>query len=56
MSTDIPIYGTALDGGIPYNKVTPTDEFALLVGNEGQGVSKDLLGKNNEKSVYSDLW
>ncbi len=53
--TDIPIYGTALDGGIPYNKVTPTDEFALLVGNEGQGVSKDLLVKTT-KNLYIPIY
>ncbi|WP_338470456.1 RNA methyltransferase [Niallia sp. XMNu-256] len=52
---NIPIYGTALDGGLPYNEVEPADEFGLLVGNEGQGVSKALLEKTT-KNLYIPIY
>jgi TrmH family RNA methyltransferase len=45
----IPVYGTSLENGVSYKQVEPSSEFALLVGNEGNGVSMDLLSltKNN---------
>ncbi|MEK5173161.1 RNA methyltransferase [Heyndrickxia sp. FSL W8-0496] len=45
----IPVYGTSLENGVSYKQVEPNSEFALLVGNEGHGVSMDLLSltKNN---------
>ncbi|WP_428909331.1 TrmH family RNA methyltransferase [Niallia sp. Krafla_26] len=52
---NIPVYGTALEGGIPYNQVEPMHEFALLVGNEGQGVSKNLLAKTT-KNLYIPIF
>ena len=51
----IPVFGTALEGAIPYNQVESTDEFALLVGNEGQGVSKDLLEKTTN-NLYIPIY
>ncbi|WP_147532574.1 TrmH family RNA methyltransferase [Bacillus marasmi] len=39
----IPVYGTSLENGQNYREVTPTHEFALIVGNEGSGVAKELL-------------
>ncbi|MGE8206361.1 TrmH family RNA methyltransferase [Heyndrickxia sp. NPDC080065] len=39
----IPVYGTALENGIPFKQVQPQESFALMVGNEGSGVSKNLL-------------
>src|SRR6476620_7854685 len=39
---DIPIYGTALENAITFQEVEPSEKFALLVGNEGQGVSEEL--------------
>lgn len=39
----IPVYGTSLENGVSYKQVEPNSEFALLVGNEGNGVSMDLL-------------
>ena len=41
----IPVYGTALEGASPLDKAEKSDRYAILVGNEGQGVSKDLLTK-----------
>lgn len=40
---DIPIYGTKVNGGNLIKNVTNRDKFAIIMGNEGQGVSKDIL-------------
>lgn len=39
----IPIYGTSLKDGVVYKNEAPSEAFALLVGNEGNGVSQELL-------------
>lgn len=39
----VPVYGTALQQAVPYPHVKPAGSFALIVGNEGNGVRKDLL-------------
>lgn len=52
---DIPVYGTALEGGVPFEQVEKSDKFALLMGNEGQGVSKDLLDKTT-KNLYIPIY
>lgn len=51
----IPVYGTALEGGVPFEQVPKANEFALLVGNEGQGVSKELLEKTT-KNLYIPIY
>ncbi|MFJ7727170.1 TrmH family RNA methyltransferase [Neobacillus sp. NPDC097160] len=43
----IPVYGTALEGASPYTEVSGGDTFALIVGNEGNGVGKDILSSTN---------
>lgn len=40
---NIPVYGTALENGRVFSEVSPPESFALIVGNEGSGVSKQLL-------------
>lgn len=40
---NIPVYGTALEGASVYTETATGDSFALIVGNEGSGVSKELL-------------
>jgi RNA methyltransferase, TrmH family len=42
---NISVYGTALEGASAYTDISTDETFALLVGNEGNGVNKDLLGK-----------
>lgn len=39
----IPVYGTALEGASLYTDLSVGGSFALIVGNEGNGVDKDLL-------------
>jgi len=40
---NIPVYGTALEGASVYTDISTSDSFALIVGNEGNGVGKDIL-------------
>jgi RNA methyltransferase, TrmH family len=42
---NISVYGTALEGASAYTDISTEDNFALLVGNEGSGVTKELLEK-----------
>ncbi|OCA91337.1 RNA methyltransferase [Bacillus sp. FJAT-27225] len=44
----IPVYGTALENARTYTKAAPGSAFALLVGNEGSGVSKQLLAQTDD--------
>ncbi|WP_066050303.1 TrmH family RNA methyltransferase [Robertmurraya korlensis] len=41
----IPVYGTALENAEPFHQIQSTGSYALIVGNEGNGVSKELLSK-----------
>jgi len=52
---DMPLYGTALENAIAFKAVEPSETFALLVGNEGQGVSEELLGKTT-KNLYIPIY
>jgi RNA methyltransferase, TrmH family len=42
---NISVYGTALEGASAYTDISTEDSFALLVGNEGSGVTEELLEK-----------
>jgi RNA methyltransferase, TrmH family len=46
-----PIYGTALENATSFKEVQAGGPFALLVGNEGSGVSPDLLEKT-DRNLY----
>ncbi len=39
----IPVFGTALENAKEYTDIHGSEKFALIVGNEGSGVNKDLL-------------
>jgi TrmH family RNA methyltransferase len=52
---NIPVYGTALEGAVSYTEVEKSDQFALLVGNEGQGVSSKLL-EETTKNLYIPIY
>lgn len=45
LDREIPVYGTALENGKPFQEIQPTGSYALIVGNEGNGVSQELLSK-----------
>ena len=42
------VYGTALENAIPYNQLQHQERFALLLGNEGEGVNPDLLTQTTQ--------
>nr|WP_106780291.1 RNA methyltransferase [Lysinibacillus timonensis] len=48
---DIPVYGTALENAIPYTEVNSSEEFAIIVGNEGSGIHPTLLDKTNQNVI-----
>jgi RNA methyltransferase, TrmH family len=53
---NIPVYGTALHNAVPYHEVTPSQgSFALIVGNEGNGVDKDLLAETTQ-NLYIPIY
>ncbi|RSD27666.1 TrmH family RNA methyltransferase [Mesobacillus subterraneus] len=51
----IPVYGTALENGSVFTEVEKSESFALLVGNEGSGVTKELLTKTNQ-NLYIPIY
>ncbi|WRP05507.1 RNA methyltransferase [Rossellomorea aquimaris] len=52
---DIPVYGTALENGVEYTTVKPQSSYALIVGNEGNGMSKDLLTETDQ-NLYIPIY
>lgn len=51
----IPVYGTSLQNGEAMYVVKPGGPFALIVGNEGRGVSPELL-EQTEKNLYIPIY
>lgn len=51
----IKIYGTSLTNGKPFSTASKQDDFALIVGNEGEGVSQQLLQKTSE-NLYIPIY
>ncbi len=49
------VFGTALQGAKPYKEISKADRFAILVGNEGSGVSKELL-EQTDQNVYIPIY
>ncbi|HAQ05999.1 MAG TPA: RNA methyltransferase [Bacillus bacterium] len=52
---NIPVYGTALENGVSYTEASQQESFALLVGNEGSGVNKELLNQTT-KNLYIPIY
>jgi TrmH family RNA methyltransferase len=52
---NIPVYGTALENAKIYTEIAPQEEFALIVGNEGSGMNKDLLAKTTS-NLYIPIY
>ncbi|MCA1056391.1 RNA methyltransferase [Rossellomorea aquimaris] len=51
----IPVYGTALEGGEEYTSIKPRDSYALIVGNEGNGMSPDTLSQTDQ-NLYIPIY
>ncbi|QIL46445.1 RNA methyltransferase [Vagococcus coleopterorum] len=49
---NIPVYGTELNPqAVCYREIKPMEQFALVMGNEGQGVGAEILAQTT-KNVY----
>ncbi|NLY79365.1 MAG: RNA methyltransferase [Lysinibacillus sp.] len=48
---NIPVYGTALEKAIDYKELKSTNSFALIMGNEGSGIQKELLEKTDQNVI-----
>ncbi|MTH52903.1 RNA methyltransferase [Bacillus mangrovi] len=51
----IPVYGTALEGAVSYKEAESKEAFALLLGNEGKGVSPEWLEMTNQ-NLYIPIY
>ncbi|ETT82558.1 RNA methyltransferase [Viridibacillus sp. FSL R5-0477] len=51
----IPVIGTALDNAVVYSEVKKGDKFALIMGNEGNGIHPDLLAKTDANVIIPIL-
>ncbi len=52
---NIKVYGTALEGGIPYTDEKPDGGYALILGNEANGVHPDLLAQT-DRNLYVPIY
>ena len=44
----ISVYGTSLQNAVDYREIPPQEQFALVMGNEGNGVSAAVLERCNQ--------
>src|SRR5690606_21045198 len=51
----VKVYGTSLKNAIDYKEATIGDSFALIVGNEGNGVHPELLEKTDQ-NLYIPIY
>lgn len=47
----IRVYGTALEEAVPFTDVQTDGKFALIMGNEGSGISPQLLAKTDQNVI-----
>lgn len=52
---DVVVFGTSLENGHNYKEIETTDAFALIVGNEGSGVNKELLALTS-RNLYIPIF
>lgn len=52
---NIPVFGTALENGVSFEKVDPVKSFALIMGNEGSGINHEIL-KKTDKNLYIPIY
>lgn len=48
------IYGTSVTGGVSLNSISKVSKFAIVLGNEGAGVSTEVLNMT-DKNIYIDI-
>ncbi|MCF6138173.1 TrmH family RNA methyltransferase [Pseudalkalibacillus berkeleyi] len=51
----VKVYGTALEGGIPYTSEKPDGSYAILFGNEAKGVQSELL-EQTDQNLYVPIY
>lgn len=51
----VPVYGTSLHEAVQFTEVEPTQQFALIVGNEGSGIDAALLEKTDKNVIIPIL-
>jgi TrmH family RNA methyltransferase len=52
---NIPVYGTALENAKTYTEIMSQEEFALIVGNEGCGINKEILSRTTS-NLYIPIY
>ena len=48
---DGPVYGTALENAVSFKEIEAQSTFALLLGNEGEGVNQELLQQTTKNLI-----
>lgn len=48
---DVPVYGTSLEESVSYKEIEASNKFALIMGNEGSGISPQLLAKTDQNVI-----
>ncbi|WP_100405058.1 TrmH family RNA methyltransferase [Bacillus solitudinis] len=51
----IPVFGTALMGASSYTAIEPQSNYALIVGNEGEGVAEEILAITDQ-DIYVPIY
>ena len=51
----VKVFGTSLEEAISYRDITVTEDFAVIVGNEGAGISPQLLAKTDQNVIIPIL-
>ena len=51
----VKVFGTSLDDAISFREVEVSDAFAVIVGNEGAGISPQLLAKTDQNIIIPIL-
>lgn len=47
----VTVFGTAFENSTPFHEVKKEDAFALIVGNEGSGMNKELLEQTDQNII-----
>jgi len=54
-NSQIPVFGTAVKEASSYTAIEPQENFALIVGNEGEGV-KDIFLEKTDQNLYIPIY